>query len=255
LKEKLRATKAIRDPTQVIGGVDNDTVSRHSLDTLNPGKWLNDEIINAATTIYSEYMSQKRKTGVGSVPVMKAFSNIFYTKLDQNDYKDAKTGGWDSVKRWANKKKIAGKSFLDCKLVLAPCNVGGNHWTLLAFWPSQRVVEYYDSFDGPEHRPLYLAKKYLTGELGKHFNESEWSFRKGKSPAQTNGYDCGVFVCTTAKMLALGFDPELTYTGANMRSQRERIAAEIINRGLSGELEPVIADQWWELPSDSKLRP
>lgn len=59
----------------------------------------------------------------------------------------------------------------------------------------------------------------------------------GAGPQQSNGSDCGVFTCTNAKMVLMGLDP-MEYDGSDSEIQRTRMAAELLNGGLKGDLEP-----------------
>ena len=211
---------------------------------LKAGAWLNDEIINAFIGLNVQHVKQvfghKRK----AIPVTEMFLSNFYTNLEVGS--STGDGAYSKVKRWASRKFVGGQDFLKCNLVITPVNLGNAHWTLLAFWPKHRVVEFYDSFQDPacSRKVLSLAKEYVEGELASLYIDSEWSFRAGKSPEQHNGYDCGVFVCTTAKMLLLGYEPAISYTGANMAGQRRRIAAELLKGELVGELEPTLTEDW-----------
>ncbi|CAF9903476.1 MAG: hypothetical protein GOMPHAMPRED_000292 [Gomphillus americanus] len=211
---------------------------------LKPTAWLNDEIINAFIGLNVQHVKQlfghKRK----AIPVAEMFLSGFYSNLEAGN--STGDGAYSKVKRWASRKFVGGQDFLKCNLVITPVNLGNSHWTLLAFWPKHRVVEFYDSFQDPtcSRKVLSLAKEYVEGELASLYVDSEWSFRPGKSPEQHNGYDCGVFVCTTAKLLLLGYEPEVSYTGANMAGQRRRIAAELLTGELTGELQPSLAEDW-----------
>jgi Ulp1 family protease len=56
-------------------------------------------------------------------------------------------------------------------------------------------------------------------------------------PQQNNNYECGVFTITTAKLIALGYDPVGAYDASVMPAQRTRVVAELIARDwvCSGE--------------------
>lgn len=52
-----------------------------------------------------------------------------------------------------------------------------------------------------------------------------------------NGSDCGVFTCTTVRMVVLRVDP-MAYGGEDMELQRMRMVDELLNGGLSGDFKP-----------------
>lgn len=54
----------------------------------------------------------------------------------------------------------------------------------------------------------------------------DWEAVRGQSPLQSNGFDCGVFTCTTAEFISRGVYPN--YTEADLSLVRKRLIAEII---------------------------
>lgn len=55
---------------------------------------------------------------------------------------------------------------------------------------------------------------------------------------QDNGSDCGVFLLTNAKAIALGIEPT-AFGAQDTILLRRKIVAEIMNGGLHGELSPI----------------
>ena len=201
------------------------------------GGWLNDEIVNASVeqTVaraleQSGYDSHRRHK-----PRIHAFNSFFYAKLDKD--------GASKVLPWSRRAKIGGKDLLDVETIIIPINEGNAHWTLMVVSPAQRTVEYFDSFHTGGQQHYAKIRSWLEAELKEDFDANEWSFRPGLGPRQRNGKDCGVFVASTAKCVALGWDPEFSYSASDMEAQRYRIAAELIHPdSLKGELEPPVAE-------------
>lgn len=216
------------------------TLTRKDIGTLKvvPGRdpahgWLNDEIIAACLQQVVDYGLKVSDHKAGETPTYHAFNTFFYKNLRDK--------GAQSVKRWATKAKIGKEDLLKVERVFIPVHQGA-HWTLLVVSPLARTIEYFDSMGGRSGPYVQNAKLWLAEELGKGWKEEEWTVPTGSNgagPRQTNGSDCGVFTCTTARMVVLGVDP-MSYGGDDMEVQRGRMVAELLNGGLSGAFEPKV---------------
>ncbi|MCJ1275755.1 hypothetical protein MMC21_003558 [Puttea exsequens] len=206
----------------------------------DPSGWLNDEIITAylqAIVDYGHQQQLSRSLERGENPLYHAFNPFFWTNLKQSVEK---------VQRWAGKAHMGGFKLLKVENVFIPCNMGGNHWTLLVVSPKLRTIEYFDSLHGSAKSPIAKTKEWLQRELGKEYRADEWTvvedphyIGRGKGPTQNNGSDCGVFTLATARNISLGVD-ELSVCSDDMPLMRKRIVAEILNGGFLGGLEPVV---------------
>lgn len=214
------------------------TLTRKDLGTLKVVRgrdpahgWLNDEIIAACLQHVVDYGLRISNHKAGDTPKYHAFNTFFYKNLRDK--------GAQSVKRWAGKAKIGKDDLLKAERVFIPVHQGA-HWTLLVVSPFARTIEYFDSMGGQAAPYILNAKKWLAEELGKTWKEEEWTVLTGDygaGPMQENGSDCGVFTCTTARMVVLGVDP-MSYGGNDMAVQRSRMVAELLNGGLVGDFEP-----------------
>lgn len=195
--------------------------------------WLNDEIILASLQQVVDYGLRVSNHGTGKTPKYHAFNTFFYKNLRDK--------GAQSIKRWATKAKIGGRALEEVERVFIPVHQGA-HWTLLVVSPVARTIEYFDSLGGVADSYIRNAKLWLATEMGTRFKEEEWAVPTGThgvGPRQTNMSDCGVFTCTTARMVALGVDP-MAYGGEDMEVQRGRMAAELLNGGLFGDFDPKV---------------
>ena len=193
--------------------------------------WLNDEIILAALQQVVDYGLRISGHQAGQTPTYHVFNTFFYKNLREK--------GAESVKRWATKAKIGGKALEKVERIFIPVHQGA-HWTLLVVSPLGRTIEYFDSMGGHADQYIRNAKRWLEMEMGRGWKEEEWTVptgARGAGPRQTNTSDCGVFTCTTARMVAMGVDP-MAYGGEDMETQRGRLVAELLNGGLVGEFEP-----------------
>lgn len=114
---------------------------------------------------------------------------------------------YDSVKNWSRRQKVILSSM---DIVLIPCHVQGNHWTLSCINFAKKRVEYFDSLFGSDWGILdvllqYVADEALTHENGRVEDMSRWTKIIHKNiPKQRNGFDCGVFVLKMAEFLSSG---------------------------------------------------
>jgi len=195
---------------------------------VNHLSWLNDEIINSYLGILVHYL--RLSTGnLDDRPLFHAFNTFFFSTLRDK--------GYQAVRRWANRAKIGGEGLLDVDTIFIPVH-GGAHWTLLVVRPMERTVEYFDSLGSRGASQVRKIKEWLRGELGTKYDEDEWTVLKSFSSMQDNGSDCGVFLLTNAKAIALGIEPT-AFGAQDTLLLRRKIVAEIMNGGLHGEFSPI----------------
>jgi Ulp1 family protease len=81
-----------------------------------------------------------------------------------------------------------------------------------------------------------LVRDYLNRESldkrGIGFNTESWEERAPSVALQLNDKDCGVYVCTFAKCLALGIPLPQHLKLSQVNTLRYRIASEIENKRL-----------------------
>lgn len=106
-----------------------------------------------------------------------------------------------SYYKWARKNKIENKH-----LILIPINIDNTHWTIMLVIPKSKIMIYLDSFrqDCPQNildGVLTFVKEYFNVDLKKE----NWILHNPKDvPRQTNGTDCGIFICAWAFLIATG---------------------------------------------------
>lgn len=212
-------------------------LTRKDLGTLfpQPGRdpasgWLNDEVIMAYLQAVVDHGREISGYKDGDIPKYHAFNTFFF--------KNIRDKGVQSVKRWAIKAKIGGKSLESVERVFIPVHSGA-HWTLLVVSPMAHTIEYFDSLDRGPGPFIKVAKDWLKQEMGKSYKEDEWRvvLADGGGPQQSNSSDCGVFAVTTAKMVLLGIDPA-AYSSLDIPLQRKRMVAELMNGGFTADFAP-----------------
>jgi sentrin-specific protease 1 len=194
--------------------------------------WLNDEIINS----YIEWIvlaanndaiatAQTLGEPTSTIPKFIAHNSFFYENL--------RNKGPQSTERLMKRKKAPGDKLLEVDSVFIPiCQ--GSHWTIGVVRPVAKTIEYFDSMGGRPHMFVSQMRAWLQFQLGKLYHAEEWTEPRTACARQTNGYDCGVFVCTNAFCVAMGLDT-LCYEERDMVLQRRNIAAVLLNRGFGGD--------------------
>ncbi|KAL2068886.1 hypothetical protein VTL71DRAFT_15224 [Oculimacula yallundae] len=194
--------------------------------------WLNDEVINA----YIEWItiaankaavSEAKAVGetVSTVPKFLAHNTFFWNILTKK--------GPAGTERLMKRKGVVGTALLGVDTVFIPINKGA-HWTIALVRPIARTIEYLDSMGGQGPDVIPALVNWVKHLLGSKFNASEWKFPRTACAYQSNGYDCGVFVCTNALCAAIGIHPDC-YDQRDLIQQRKNIAAVLLNKGFEGD--------------------
>jgi len=200
---------------------------------LEPRSWLNDEVINA----YLEWIEDAANNAAAAAddpkhsgeakpaPKFIAHNTFFYNTL-------LKKGPAQTL-RLMGRKGAPGTKFLDVDSMFVPiCKA--SHWTIGVVRPVAKTIEYFDSMGGSPRQFENLMRNWLEVQLGKAYIADEWKMVGTECARQTNGYDCGVFLCSNALCVALGLDT-FCYAESDMTLQRRNIAAVLLNRGFHGD--------------------
>jgi hypothetical protein len=232
-KWEARVADAMSAPNsrQLATTLNGDPLTRRDLATCHkPVTWLNDEVINAYLPLLVNYLRRvKGNAGRLDQPKYHAFNSFFFSNLRDR--------GYESVRRWATRAKIGGEALLEVDTVMVPVH-HHDHWTLLVVRPAARSIVHFDSLGSRSLAHINTIKSWLRGELKDRYVEEEWTILPSASPQQDNGSDCGVFLLTTAKAVAVGLEP-VVYGPSDITTLRKKIVAELINGGLEGEFDPV----------------
>ncbi|XP_034236483.1 ubiquitin-like-specific protease 1 [Thrips palmi] len=146
------------------------------LKTLSPGGWLNDMVVD----FYFKLIQNECNS-------VYAFTAFFFPKLS--------ACGYDDVSDWTKKVDIFAYD-----LLMVPVFLHGNHWALAVIDNVNHQIRYYDSLNGPHNVASNILLQYLDLEMlmkkDAIFERNAWTTIKMENiPMQTNGYDCGMFVC------------------------------------------------------------
>ena len=140
------------------------------------------------------------------------FSTFFNTKLV--------TAGISGVVSWMNKVELFAKR----RLWLIPVHLR-THWCLAVVDFKHWKICYYDSLRGNNEACFPLLKEYIMS-FSQQCTVKEWCYSTPKNiPHQHNHFDCGIFVCMYAKLLAQR--KKLEFLQKDMPDIRRHIAFEL----------------------------
>lgn len=230
----LEATRGIGSPTEILASQDADSVQRGSMQTLRPGQWLNDEVINY---FLKNCLAKRDEIICTRQPGRKRshFFNSFFVQTmfdEKNNHPDLRGRyNYKNVKRWS--KKVPGKDIFNLKYILCPINLDNMHWTSAVIFMEEKRIQYYDSMGGTDRTKLkglleYVKDEYKTKNGGQEMDVSEWELVscRADTPRQRNGFDCGVFTCMFCDFISK--DCSLVFNQSHIDQCRDRIALSII---------------------------
>ncbi|KAG5341382.1 hypothetical protein C0989_011093 [Termitomyces sp. Mn162] len=215
----------------VVSKYAREQVNDTDLSRLQPGQWLNDEIINFYGALLlgrsdeSKENPPKQKVNGSQVLNIYYFSTFFWPKLKEGYEKGR-------LAKWTKKVDIFSKD-----VVLIPVNHSNAHWTSAAINFRKKRIESYDSM-GTRRDGVFKAcalRAYLDAEHRNKkktpFDFTGWVDHSIDEPQQENGYDCGVFTCQFLQGLSRG-DDAIRFTQRDMPALRRRMIWEIAHAKL-----------------------
>jgi sentrin-specific protease 1 len=188
------ATEGIGPPAEIVASQDADSVQRGSMQSLRPGQWLNDEVINY---FLKNCLARRDEMLCAREPGRRRshFFNSFFvqTMFDEknNDPRLRGRYNYKNVRRWS--KKVPGKDIFKLKYILCPINLDNMHWTSAVIFMEDKRIQYYDSMGGTDRAKLEGLLEYVKDEYraknGKDMDTSEWELVSCRrdTPRQRNG--------------------------------------------------------------------
>lgn len=151
---------------------------------LNPGEWLNDELVNA---FFELLMQHEHKGGC------HFFSSYFMTKLLSRDPTSTEDRyEYRNVRKWTKRK---GVDLFAHNKVFIPINQGFDHWNLVVIDMQAKKIQLYDSMNKDKPEVLQYLLQYLKDE---HMDKKgvplpdpdDWELvgiQRNQTPRQGNG--------------------------------------------------------------------
>ncbi|KJZ78872.1 hypothetical protein HIM_01645 [Hirsutella minnesotensis 3608] len=205
---------------------------RHDFASVVPSTtWLNDEIVNGSLV----WIDRAVNEAAGIKDVKRQTRKCFV--MNSFFFKDLLSKGPLGTERRLRRNGVTKENFLNVETIVLPiCEY--SHWTVLVIRPTRRTVTHIDSLN-PAGTQQYvdLGLAWVKDVLKEKFVQNEWKVVQTEAPAQTNGYDCGVFTITNAMCMALGLSPIHSYSAKDMPLQRIRITCALLNGGFTGDFD------------------
>ena len=235
LVQELEGRMGENEYTPITSYDNNIPISIRDFKTLlGRTSWLNDEIINGYIHWVGVAANEAAAAEALEYGDPEPPKNLFlvFNSFIWNKIRDQALGSMDAIMK--RKKLGAAEDLLKVDTILFPINVAASHWTLGVVRPMARTIEYFDSF-GP-NTPTSVAFKKRMREWLRHrlqalYVDAEWTDPPALCAKQSNGYDCGVFVCTNAFCVVRHLDLS-SYLQTDLLSQRRNIAAVLLNKGF-----------------------
>jgi hypothetical protein len=128
---------------EVVHSLGPDSVQRASMHRLQPGQWLNDEVIH----YFYVMLGQRDEEMCRQDPTRKRshfFKSFFMTKLlNEGNAELEGTYEYRNVKRWS--KKVPGKDIFNLDKIFFPINQGRMHWICAVAFMQEKRIQFYDS--------------------------------------------------------------------------------------------------------------
>ena len=183
--------------TEILASHEGDSVQRMSMQTLRPGIWLDDEVINY---FLKNCLKSRNIKICAKEPGRRRwyFFNSFFvqTMFDEKNRNRKLMGryNYENVKGWS--EKVPGKDIFNLKYIFCPINLNNKHWTVAVIFMEDKRIQYYDSFGNTDMAKLNGLLQYVKDEYrAKNGNEMaemdamEWKLVpcQNDTPQQKNG--------------------------------------------------------------------
>lgn len=192
-----KALYGVGPATEILASQDADSVQRSSMQRLQPGQWVNDEIINY---FLKNCLAKRDEKLCAAQPERKRshFFNSYFvqTLFDEKNNNPSLRGrySYKNVKRWS--KKVPGKDIFNLRYIFCPINLDNMHWTSAVIFMEEKKVQYFDSLGGTDRVKLEGLLEYVKDEYkakkGGEMDVSEWKLVgcTSDTPRQLNGELC-----------------------------------------------------------------
>jgi sentrin-specific protease 1 len=137
--EKIIQTKMMGNPSVAI------KITHRLLQCLQPGQWLNDEVINVWLAYVADRNQQLNDATAGCMPSIYILSTQAYTRMCEIVIKGKIEGVFDyaGVRRWTRNVDLFGKD-----MIFIPLHQGHSHWALAVVNMHTKKIQYFDSDGG-----------------------------------------------------------------------------------------------------------
>lgn len=167
------------------------TLSRATIQRLQPATWLNDELINFHNRIILSDLYDKLCSAIPGRKRCYFLSPYFIPTLIDEKHLNRRVRGkfnYNNVKGWANKATCVKGALFDLAYLFVPYNIRNEHWTLVVVAFAHNKIVYYDSF----HAERQDIVNHVIDYLRMHFQDITGSvegFPEWEVIMQPTGYE------------------------------------------------------------------
>ena len=164
------------------------------MQTLRPGQWLSDEVINH----FLKNCLVRRDEKLCAKKLGRRWSHFFNSFFMQMMFNEKNNSpqlrgryNYKNVRRWSN--KVPGKDIFNLKYIFCPINLDDMHWTLAVIFMEAKRIQYYDLFGCTAWAKLEGLLNYFKdayrAKHGKEMDATEWKLVSCRrdTPQQRNG--------------------------------------------------------------------
>ena len=181
---------------------------------LKASRWLSGDLISA----YAWILDQRNTAYVFFDTIcfnLDRYTCMTYWEKHYRAWKDAK-----------NIQFILG----DVHAFLVPVHVHKKHWLLAVVNLKKKMLELWDSqltcTSQNNREKIFMTMRWLLDCEG--VDHSAWKeCVRADSPRQSNGYDCGIFVCKIMRAFVMGLDARKCVSQAKLQKSRVHILWEL----------------------------
>jgi hypothetical protein len=158
------AVRGTGPANEALGTSLSDSVQRVSMQTLQPGQWLGDEVIHA----YSNVLRKRDEALCKRYPSRRRshfFKSFFMTKLLNEGRSDTSIEGqylYRNVERWS--KNVPGKDIFNLDKIFFTINQAQSHWVCAVAFMQEKRIQMYDSLGGKGLKYLESILQYFKDE-------------------------------------------------------------------------------------------
>jgi hypothetical protein len=190
---KLKATLMTMNvnSSEVVGGINTDTVDESGLSKLSPTGWLRSDLINF---FMSAYMLRHEKC---------ICYNTFFMD-DINDHFIRKK----STKEQLIRHSTSLRNPFEVNKIIIPINWPNTHWTFIGIDFTKKTIEHFDGLNFNSTTSLQVCFEWLqllAAEQNFTIHPSEWRLSNyANYPTQNDNCSCGVYVIMGSFMFLHG---------------------------------------------------
>ena len=188
-------------------------LKREDFRSLMGKNYLNDQVIDQYLILL-----QRRNETTPNLPKIHACTTFLYTKLKRFGVEE----GRKQTERWIP------EDLLEKDLILFPIH-NLSHWSLVVVDTGSKTIHYLDSLIGSRQNSAapWTMKEYMEKLHREKGEAAVYKIQiREDAPYQTNGVDCGVFLCQYAE--AMTRKSWMSFTQRDMAQARERMIEELL---------------------------